>query len=295
MTIFTLTGARSGTLYLCDLFRNNVRNCVCRHEPFFDWGNPTMFGPAIDDATAGRLDPIRQRLAQKRQYITRLRTGAYLETSHAFLKSSYLAAPEYFPDLRLVHLIRDPLMVARSQAVREHRRLHAPFHYYRGHDGRRHFYWSLTHNEEIYRTYDQKRLSLFQKYLIEWIEIENRAIQFLHRHRLHDRRFTLESPRDLNNGAQIRAMFDFLGLETRRSQIVLGRRRNKSLGHTTVIIDEDLREFENVLERMPDHYLEIFRRDPYTRFAWSARFRSAATNVAEPASSENSGPMPACL
>ena len=120
LTIFTLTSARSGTLYLRSLFQNNVLDCVCRHEPFFDWGNPTLFGPAIYDAHAGRLDRIRARLARKRDYISRLRTGVYLESSHAFLKSAYVAAMEFFPDMRLIHLIRDPLMVAKSEAVREY-------------------------------------------------------------------------------------------------------------------------------------------------------------------------------
>jgi hypothetical protein len=279
LTIFTLSSARSGTLYLRNLFRNNVRGCVCRHEPFFDWGNPTMFGPAIYDAHAGRLDRIRARLARKRDYIAQLRTKAYLESSHAFLKSSHVAALEFFPDLRLIHLIRDPLMVAKSEAIREQRRRSArvPFHYYRGDDGRRHFYWSLTTNEEIYQSFDRARLSLFQKYLIQWIEIENRAMRFLDVHRLHDRCFTLDSPRDLNTAAKIQELLDFLGLETRHHRIVLGGRRNVSLGHTTVIHAEDRCEVEEVLEKMPARFLEIFRREPYTRFGWNARFRILET------------------
>ncbi|HUD46023.1 MAG TPA: hypothetical protein VMR33_04290 [Candidatus Baltobacteraceae bacterium] len=277
LVIFTLTSARSGTLYLRDLFRNNVRDCVCRHEPFFDWGNPTLFGPAIYDAYAGRLDRIRARLARKRDYIRRLRTGAYLESSHAFLKSAHVAALEFFPDMRLVHLIRDPLLVAKSEAVREERRrrAHAPFHYYKGDDGRRHFCWGLTGNEEIYRSFDSARLSLFQRYLIQWIEIENRAMDFLERHRLGARCFLLESPRDLDSASKAREMFDFFGLKTRHPQITLGGRRNASLGYATAIDPKDQREFEEILTRLPAAYLDIFRREPYTRFEWNARFRSA--------------------
>ena len=276
LVIFTLTSARSGTLYLRNLFRNNVRDCLCRHEPFFDLGNPTLFGPAIYDAYAGRLDRIRARLARKRDYLARRRTRVYLESSHAFLKSAYLAALEFFPDLRLIHLIRDPLMVAKSEAVRERRRqlAHVPFHYYRGDDGRRHFYWSLTGNEEIYRAFDGTRLSLFQKYLVQWIEIENRAMGFLEQHRLHDRCFTLDSPRDLNQPLRIREMLDFFGLERRGPEIIPARRRNVSLGYKTVVRDEDMREAAAVLESLPDRYLEIFRHEPYTRFSWSSRLRA---------------------
>jgi hypothetical protein len=36
-----------GTLYLRSLLALNVRNCLCRHEPFFECGNSTMFSPAI--------------------------------------------------------------------------------------------------------------------------------------------------------------------------------------------------------------------------------------------------------
>jgi hypothetical protein len=274
LVIFTLTSARSGTLYLRDLFRSNVQDCVCRHEPFFDWGNPTLFGPAIYDAFAGRLDRIRARLLRKREYIRRLRTGAYLESSHAFLKSAHLAALEFFPNLRLIHLIRDPMLVAKSEAVREERRLRArvPFHYYKGDDGRRHFCWALTANEEIYHNFDRERLSLFQKYVIQWIEIENRAIAFLERHCLGERCFTLGSPRDLNSAPKIREMFDFFNLQTRHAEIILGGRRNMSLGYATVIDPNDQREFEGVLARLPARYLDIFQREPYTRFDWNSRF-----------------------
>jgi hypothetical protein len=274
LVVFTLTSARSGTLYLRDLFRNNVQDCVSRHEPFFDWGNPTLFGPAIYDAYAGRLDRVRARLARKRDYIRRLRTEAYLESSHAFLKAAYVAALEFFPDLRLIHLIRDPLLVAKSEAVREERRRHAPFHYYKGDDGQRHFCWALTGNEEIYQSFDKTRLSLFQKYLIQWIEIENRAIRFLEQHRLGGRCFTLGSPHDLNSAAKLQQMFDFLGLRTRRPEIILGGRRNVSLGYATTIDPKDQQEFEEVLAKLPAAYLDIFQREPYTGFEWNNRFRA---------------------
>jgi hypothetical protein len=274
-TIFTLASARSGTLFLRDLFRLNAVNCVCRHEPFFDWGNPTMFGPAIYDAYAGRLDRLRARLAKKRDYLERLPGAVYLESSHAFLKSAYLAALEVFPGLLLVHLIRDPLQVAKSEAYRHQwrQRLRAPFHFYRGDDGRRHFYWSLTGNEEIFGNFARTPLTLFQWYLVQWIEIENRAMDFLDRHQLHGRCFTMQSPADLNVPEKVRALFDFLGLPTRLPHILMGRPRNKSLGPRTIVTPEDERQGEAVLGQLPAHYLEIFQREPYRQFHWSRRFR----------------------
>ncbi len=187
-TIFALTNARSGTLYLRNLFRLNAVDCDCRHEVFFDWQNPTMFGRAIYDAYAGRFIRIRALLAKKRAYIERLPGSIYLESSHSFLKSVYVAAMEFFPNLKLVHLVRDPVKVAHSEAWREtqRRRFHAPFHFYRGDDGRRHFVWALTGNEEIFQNFSGQPLTLFQWYLIQWIEIENRAMNFLDEFALHD-------------------------------------------------------------------------------------------------------------
>jgi hypothetical protein len=274
-TIFTLASARSGTLFLRDLFRLNAVDCVSRHEPFFDWGNPTMFGPAVYDAYAGRVERLRARLIKKRNYIERLPGAIYLESSHAFLKSAYLAAWEVFPDLRLVHLIRDPLKVAKSEAYRHQwrQRLRVPFHFYRGDDGRRHFYWALTGNEEIFGHFARTPLTLFQWYLVQWIEIENRALDFLDRRQLHDRCFTLQSPADLNVPEKVRAMFDFLGLATRQPGVLMGRPRNKSLGPKTAVSPEDERQSEAVLAQLPARYLEIFQREPYSRYHWSRRFQ----------------------
>lgn len=273
--IFTLTSARSGTLYLRSLFQNNVRDCVCRHEPFFDWGNPTLFGPAIYDAYAGRVDQVRARLEKKARYILRLQTKTYVESSHAFLKSTYVAALDVFPELRLIHLVRDPLKVAISEAVRERRRRYAPFHYYRGDDGQKHFCWSLTTNEEIYRHFDRDRMTLLEKYLIQWIEIENRASRFLDTHGLRDRCFTVDAPRELNDPATVKNMFDFFGLEMRQPQLAMAGRRNASIGYSTVVQPEDEATFRRVLAALPDRYLEIFRHEPYTRFPWIARLRNA--------------------
>ena len=116
-------------------------------------------------------------------------------------------------------------------------------------------------------------MTLFQKYLIQWIEIENRAIAYLEHHQLHDRCFTMHSPRDLNNPATIGRLFDFLGLQRKHSEILTGGRRNASHGYSNVLQPADEQEAEEVLSAMPDRYLEIFRRKPYTHFDWSSRLQ----------------------
>ncbi len=275
--IFTLAEARSGTLYLRNLFRLNARDCDCRHETFFDIGNPTMFGPAIYDAYAGRFGKIRDRLEKKRHYIQKLPDSTYFESSHSFLKSAYVAALDFFPNLQLIHLVRDPLKVAASEAYREswRRRLHAPFHFYKGDDGKRHFAWALTGKEEIFQHFTGEPLSLFQWYLVQWIEIENRAIKFLNDHKLHDRCFMLHSPQDLNDATKIRAMFDFLEIQTKQEQILFGGRKNKSIGYMPAPGHQE-KEFQFVLERLPERYLEIFKNKPYCDFRWSALLQTSS-------------------
>ena len=283
--IFTLAEARSGTLYLRNLFRLNARDCDCRHETFFDIGNPTMFGPAIYDAHAGRFGDIRARLEKKRRYIQKLPGSTYIESSHAFLKSSRVAALDFFPDLQLVHLVRDPLKVAGSEAYREQwrRRLHAPFHFYRGDDGKRHFAWALTGNEAIFQHFAGQPLTLFQWYLIQWIEIENRAMDFLDANGLHDRCFTLNSPQDLNDAAKVREMFNFLGVKTGSPEIVFGGRKNKSIGYSMAPALRD-NESQFVLERLPNRYLQIFRKKPYRDLRWAPLFNDRGDRTASLAS-----------
>ena len=272
---FTLASARSGTLFLRGVFENNVRDCTCRHEPFFDWGNPTLFGPAIYDAYAGRHNEVKQRLLKKQRYIDRLSGNIYLESSHAFLKSIHVAAMDVFPQLELIHIIRDPLKVARSEAYREHwrRRVHAPFHFYKGDDRKRHFCWALTGNEEIFRHFEDRPLTLFQWYVVQWIEIENRAIEFVEKHNLHDRCFVLHSPRDLNDANKIREMFEFFDLPLNSNRVLLNGRKNQSIGYKSLESAEEQEQFADVISRIPERYLEIFRREPYCNFGWSSRLR----------------------
>lgn len=275
--VFTLASARSGTLFLRDLVKNNARECACRHEPFFDWGNPTMFGPAIYDAYAGHRERLLARLQKKRDYIERLPGRMYLESSHAFLKSAYLVALEVFPDLRLIHLIRDPLKVAKSEAYRHQwrLRLRAPCHFYRGEDGRRHFYWALTGNEEIFQ-YLGDSVTLFQWYFAQWIEIENRAMEFLERHQLQDRCFTLQSPAELTDAGKVHALLEFLELDLKRPELVFGRPRNKSLGPSLRVGLEEEGQAQAVLRRLPEKYVEILEREPYCTFDWRQRLRVSA-------------------
>jgi hypothetical protein len=267
LTIFTLASGRSGTHFLYELFRRNAADCCCRHEPY-GW-NPSMFGRPIYDRAVGETASIRRLVERKAGIIGRCGQAAYVETSHAFLKSWCDLALEFFPNLKLVHLVRDPLKVAKSEANR-HEWLdwfHFPLRNYRGGDGRKYARWALTTLEPIYQHVADSPLTLFQRYAIQWIEIENRARQFLDKFDKHAECITFESPRELNDTARVREMFDFLGVKMRGLTIDLGGRQNRN-PRPTVITDRERSEFAQVVSGLPASHLEIFRREPYTSMPW---------------------------
>ncbi|MCI0358278.1 MAG: hypothetical protein L0211_07330 [Planctomycetaceae bacterium] len=288
LTIFTLASGRSGTHFLYQLFRRNAADCCCRHEPY--GFNPSMFGRPIYDRAVGDTDAIRKLAERKARIIRRCGQPVYVETSHAFLKSWSDVAAELFPDLKLVHLVRDPLKVAKSEANR-HQWLdwfHFPLRNYRGGDGRLYPRWALTTLEPIYQAvgcmsatkytgsepakahgafrfthapYEQP-LTLFQRYVIQWIEIENRAMRFLDRFNKHADCITLQSPHELNDAARVRKMFDFLGVKLRRPAIDTAGRQNRN-PRPTVITDREREEFAAVVARLPPSELAIFHKEPY--------------------------------
>jgi hypothetical protein len=274
-TVFTLASGRSGTSFLCGLLRRNAQGCVVVHEPYVDRGNPTMFGLPIYEHSMGNTVPVRELLEKKARRIRQYAPRVYIETSHAFLKSYWDLAPEFFPHMSVVHLVRDPLQVARSEANRELliERWCLPFRHYRGQDGRKYFRWSLTGLEPIFGFFDPESLTRFQWYLIQWIEIENRAIKFLDRFGKRSTCFTLHSPTDLNDRTQIEALLQFLELEPRRSTPVIVGYRNRTPARRTVVGAMEKDECREVIERIPDRFLRIFRDIPYSSFEWTRWLR----------------------
>ena len=266
-TIFALASGRSGTHFLSQLLARNAQGCISRHEPYV-W-NPSLFGRPIYDFAAGDRRPARRLLARKAWLISRCGAPTYVETSHAFLKSYYDLAPEFFTNLKVIHLLRNPLMVARSEANREEflHRWRWPLRNYKGGDGSSYFRWSLTGLEPIFQHFDLPRLTLFQRYAIQWIEIENRAMEFLDRTDKHDECFTLQTPNDLNDRACVRTLLDFYGLAQRHPEISLAGNRNLN-PRPTVVSERDRRQFAEIVAAIPPRYLEIFRREPYVRFPW---------------------------
>lgn len=225
---------------------------------------------------------MRRLLEQKRRYVSGLRCSTYLETSHAFLKSYYELAPEYFDDIRLFYLLRDPFKTALSEANRERflHRVRFPWRNYKGADGRSYFRWSLTGREPIYASFQDRPLTLFQRYLIQWIEIQNRAVGFLDRFRMHEACVCLDSPRQLNDSQSLQTAFARLGLALRGPRVELVGGHNRTPGSPTLVTGREWDEGAEVLERLPSKYLEIFRRPLFARFDWTERLLRRTAAVA---------------
>ena len=265
MKIFVLASGRSGTKFLTDLFRYNVKNCTCKHEPF-----PDMFGRPIYWYNKGEINKIRRLFYIKKLRINYSLGEVYIETNHAFLKSFCEVAMEFFPDMKLIHLIRNPLKVAKSKLNRHLviDKIHLPFRYYRK-NGKKYFRWALTWEEKIFQDIRHLDLTLYQKYIVQWIEIENRAMRFLDKYNKHRDCFTLSVPEDINNPSTIKDLFDFLEVKLKRKNIYIKGRKNKTPGaKKTVVTEEDKAQFREVVNNLPDKYLEIFKREPYKKLSW---------------------------
>ncbi|MET0340312.1 MAG: hypothetical protein ABW252_04890 [Polyangiales bacterium] len=278
-TIFTLASGRSGTRFLHELITRNARDCVSKHEPYLT--NPSMFGRAIYAHATGDQRYVRELLAKKRKVVAQFEPKTYVETSHAFLKSWFDLAPEYFPDTQAVHLMRHPFAVARSFVNREAfiRKLRVPFTTYRGDDAQPYFYWTLTGLEPIFRLYTGRRLSRFQWYLLEWIEIENRAARFLALRGGAARCVRLRVPEDINDASRLRDLFDQLGLEARGDLFDQSGFRNATPGRPTRIGALEMREAGELLARLPDEHLAIFRTEAYAACDWAELLTSRATTL----------------
>lgn len=244
---------------------------------------PKMFGKPIYWYQTGQKEKIRKLFKKKQEKIKSYNVNVYVETNHAFLKSFSDVALEYFPDMKLIHTIRNPLKVAKSNFNRyeQLRKIHYPLKY-RGDDGKKYIKWTLTGNEEIFKTFnfDSKTIlqvnykhKIYQYFLLEWIEIENRAMRFLDNYKKHDDCYTLEVPKDLNKENIIKDMFNFFGLELKKEDITLYGRKNKG-AKPTIITEEDKKQLREIVSKIPAQYLQIFQKKPYVDLEWGKIFSS---------------------
>ena len=275
-TVFVLASGRSGTKFLSGLFKNNIKNCVGKHEP-----RPDMFGKPIYWYCKGETNKINNVFLKKKNRIDNYNTNIYIETNHAFLKSFSDVTMQHYPDMKVIHLIRNPVKVARSELNRQmwcdsfHMKLllarYRP--YYKDNDGQKYFRWALTWKENIFKYEKMKNITPYQKYVVQWIEIENRAMKFLDKYKKHKDCYTLNVPKDLNNTEILNDMFNFLDLKLKNDKILLEGNKNENK-QKTVITDDEKKQFYEVIHNVPKRYLAIFKKEPYCNFDWIDVLRS---------------------
>lgn len=271
LVLFTLASGRSGTSYLADFFAQNITQCYSTHEPYFTPGNPTLFGKPIAWNTLHNDRALLPVLERKCRFIASRREPFYFESNHAFLKAFNRHAGALLNNPGFIHLVRNPLLVAKSELVREQmiRKVHLPFADYTSDTGERLFRWALTGQEDLFQRFPPT-LSRFQFYVLQWLEIEHRAMQLIRDNHWQDRVFFIDVDVALKQEAVLKNMVDFFGLP-HMPVFNLDLRRNKTpfIG-PTIITTQDKLEFQAVVRNLPDGYKKLLQDKPYRDCSWFA-------------------------
>lgn len=275
LVLFTLASGRSGTSYLADFFTQNITHCYSTHEPYFTFGNPTLFGKPIAWNTLHNDRALLPVLERKCRFIASRREPFYFESNHAFLKAFNRHAGALLNKPGFIHLVRNPLLVAKSEYLREQmiRKVHLPFADYTSDTGERLFRWALTGQEDLFQHYPptlNRPVSRFQFYVLQWLEIEHRAMQLIRDNHWQDRVFFIDVDVDLKREAVLKNMVDFFGLP-HMPVFNLDLRRNKTpfIG-PTIITEQDELEFQAVVRNLPGSYKKLFQDKPYRDCSWFA-------------------------
>jgi hypothetical protein len=269
-TIFALASGRSGTSYLAHFFKYNVKDCYSTHEPYFTFRNPVLFGKAIAWNTYQEDEKLLPLLQRKKDFIERVNKPVYFESNHAFLKTCHRYATRLVDQPGFIHLVRDPRYVAKSELIREQliRKIHLPFAYYKR-DDKCFFQWALTGDETIFDFYKDIKISRYQFYVLQWIEIEYRAMQLLAENNWQDKVFFIEVEKDLKDASVMLRMLDFFNLECAHKTLKMDLKTNKTpfIGQTQ-LSNNDLKEFEQVMAKLPQQYKLLFMQPPYKHCRW---------------------------
>jgi hypothetical protein len=235
--VFTLASGRSGTSFLTGLFAANIKNCVALHEPL-----PYLNDLAIgwyDNGEAEKIDELFQQTRHRIDILAESGVTVYLESSHLFLKSYCDIAIKYYPTMKLIWLIRNPLEVAKSMFNRidpcGSLSVENPY----------------TINPTLPIFQELGELTDYQKFLVQWIEIQNRAIQFSKR---HNKNYCVVETAQLNDPDVIRRMFCELGISC--AQPVITGHKNANANKTTYGVRE-IDEFKAVIKRMKPEHLKM--------------------------------------
>jgi hypothetical protein len=153
------------------------------------------------------------------------------------------------------------------------RKVHLPFVNYTSDTGERYFRWALTGKEEIFQHYAGCTLSRLQFYLLQWIEIEYRAMQLVKQNRWQDRVFFIDVDAQLKDEAVLRQMLEFFGLRYKpRFNMDLRRNKTPFVGPTVITAQDEL-EIQEVMQNLPCAYKAMLKDEPYSRCSGWETFR----------------------
>ena len=275
LTIFSLASGRSGTSYLADFFVKNVQQCYSTHEPYLVPGNPVLFGKPIDWNTHYNDNALLPVLERKCCFIAHRKAPVYFESNHAFLKAFNRHAGALLNNAGFIHLVRHPAKVAKSELLREQmiRKAHIPFVDYTSDAGERYFRWALTGKEEIFQYYARHTLSRFQFYLLQWIEIEYRAMQLIKQNQWQDRVFFIDVDAQLKDEALLKQLLDFFDIPHKpRFNMNLHRNKTPFVGPTVITAQDEL-EMQWIMQNLPDTYKAMLKGEPYSKCSGWEAFR----------------------
>ncbi|MBX3618348.1 hypothetical protein [Nitrosomonas sp.] len=258
LALFVLASGRSGTSYLADFFAKNVAYCYSTHEPYCVIGNPTLFGKPIEWNTRQNDSALIPMLERKCRFVSSRKQPFYFESNHAFLKAFHRHAGTLLRNPGFVHLVRHPLKVAKSEYLRELliRKLRLPFVDYTSDTGERLFRWTLTGEETLFQHYSQT-ISRFQFYLLQWLEIEYRALHLIRANHWQDRVFFIDVDVHLKKKEILRNMTRFFDLPVQSEFNLNLRRNNTPLIGPTTITEQDREEFQEIAGKLPESYREL--------------------------------------
>lgn len=269
LVLFTLASGRSGTRYLADFFTKNITQCYSTHEPYFIPNNPTLFGKPIEWNARYNDNALLSVLERKCHFIASRMEPFYFESNHAFLKAFNRHAGTLLHNPGFIHLVRNPLLVAKSEFVREQaiRKARIPFVDYQSDTGEYLFRWALTGHEDLFQYYPCV-FNRFQFYVLQWMEIEHRAMKLIRDNQWQDRVFFIDVDADLKREEVLKNMINFFELP-HRSVFNMDLHRNKTpfIG-PTIVTEQDKQEFRAIVRDLPDNYRQLLQRKPYSDCCW---------------------------
>jgi len=209
------------------------RKWIVTHE---DLGRGKALGWYDNDT----IEPLHHLAFKRIERIQRLcckdNATTYLEVSKFFIRSYCDEVFRLKPDMGVMLLRRDPLQNARSYINRD-----KDFTL----DG------VMPYFKKACFPINMQKLSKFQLYLWQWVEIELRYQRFIETHGIR-RHYELKTE-DLNNPAAIEEFFRFFDIELKgRIEVIAPRNTNLSQGRAyTTVTAQDSRAFMEFLEMIP--------------------------------------------